>query len=72
MKTFKEWLKEMAGTGAIYNGEPAQVSNKGTKHRDYNWWGAPETAGMSQEKAHDEMEKDFEKPKKKKHKGHHK
>ncbi len=35
---FAGWLKqqEMAGTGAVYDG---------TKSKDFNWWGAPETAG---------------------------
>lgn len=34
MKTFMCWLKEMAGTGAVYDG---------TKPKDgdgFNWWGA--------------------------------
>lgn len=38
--TFKEWIirrefPEMVGTGAIYDG---------TKSKDFNWWGAPESA----------------------------
>lgn len=39
--SFKEWLvrrtgvEEMVGTGAIYDG---------TKSKDFNWWGAPESA----------------------------
>jgi hypothetical protein len=78
MISFKEWrLKnEMVGTGAIYNGEKATDYSVGkgdlpANKRDYNWWGAPETAGKTQKQAHDHMEKDVEKPKhhkKKKHK----
>lgn len=34
MRTFLEWLKEMVGTSAVYDG---------TKSPDFNWWGAPES-----------------------------
>lgn len=37
--TFTKWLEQMAaemcGTGAIYDG---------TKGKDFNWWGCPESA----------------------------
>lgn len=61
MIKFTEWLKirEMVGTGAIYNGEKAQDSK-----RDYNWWGAPETAGMSQDQAKAFMNKNIKRSKK--------
>jgi hypothetical protein len=38
---FKNWLKkhEMVGTSAIYDG-----SKTYDKKRDWNWWGAPESA----------------------------
>jgi hypothetical protein len=45
-------------TGAIYNGEKRQ-------QKDYQWWGAPETAGMNQSQAKKFMEKDLVKGKKK-------
>jgi len=36
--SFKEWLmKEMAGTGAIYDPK--------VKPRTFNWWGAPGSTG---------------------------
>tara|TARA_Y100000034_G_C6910429_1_gene424509 strand:+ start:23925 stop:24116 length:192 start_codon:yes stop_codon:yes gene_type:complete len=34
MKTFIGWLKEMAGTGAVYDG------TKPTDGGGFNWWGA--------------------------------
>ena len=34
---FKQWFNEMVGTGAIYDG------SKG----EFNWWGAPGSAGKS-------------------------
>ena len=34
MESFKEWLKEMVGVSAIYDG---------TKGKDFQWWGAPES-----------------------------
>lgn len=54
---FAEWLKqqEMVGTGAIYDG---------TKSKDFNWWGAPETAGRKA--------KDVGKPPGEEHKKKHK
>lgn len=61
MISYKEWkIKEMAGTGAIYNGEKGQ-----SKKRDYNWWGDPESAGMTQDQAHNRMEKSIKKSRKK-------
>lgn len=36
---FKEWLFEMTGTGAVYDGTPPGP--------DWNWWGAPGTTGVS-------------------------
>jgi hypothetical protein len=33
MISFKQWLGEMVGTGAIYDG---------THSPDFNWWGSPE------------------------------
>lgn len=49
MIKFTEWIKlrEMVGTGAIYNGEKAQDSK-----RDYNWWGDPaSSAKISSQKS---------------------
>jgi hypothetical protein len=34
---FKLWLKEMVGTGAIYDPKVKPV--------DFQWWGAPESMG---------------------------
>ena len=33
--SFKKWLSEMCGTGAIYDPKTA-------KSPDFNWWGCPE------------------------------
>ena len=65
----------MAGTGAVWPGGkekgqvPAAAPTKdnplpGNK-RDYNWWGAPETAGKSPEQAKAMMNKDTSKQRKK-------
>jgi hypothetical protein len=35
MKTFRQWLSEMVGTGAIWDG---------TKSPDFQWWGDPSSA----------------------------
>ena len=37
MKTFNEWIGEMCGTGAVYDG-----SGNG---KDYQWWGTPGLKG---------------------------
>jgi hypothetical protein len=70
MISYKEWrrLREMAGTGAIWPGgkekgqvpaaAPTKKNPLPANKRDYNWWGAPETAGMTQGQAKAEMEKD--------------
>lgn len=41
--TFKEWIvwREMAGTGAIYDG---------TKSPDFNWWGDPKSTIVPKKK----------------------
>ena len=38
MKKFSEWLKEMVGTGAIY--DPKATG-------DFNWWGSPGSTGKT-------------------------
>lgn len=76
MISYKQWkkLQETVGTGAIYPGgqKATDYSVKNDEDglppankRDYNWWGAPETAGMSQGKAKAHMEKSLAKKKKK-------
>ena len=76
MISYREWkLREMAGGDAIYPGgqkatDYGEVDDKDglppKNKRDYNWWGAPETAGMSQPKAHAHMEKETQKHHRKK------
>lgn len=36
---FKQWLKEMCGTGAVYDPK--------VKPKTFNWWGAPGSSGVS-------------------------
>jgi len=56
IKTFKEWYREMAGTGAIYDGDDS-----------VNWWGAE---GVDKgDYKNKPLETDVNHPKKK-HKNH--
>ena len=36
--SFKQWM-EMVGTGAVFDPKP--------KSRDWNWWGAPGSTGVT-------------------------
>ncbi len=61
IKTFKEWYREMAGTGAIYDG---------TDSPDFNWWGA---VGVDKgDYSKKPLETDVNHPKKKHKKHKHK
>jgi hypothetical protein len=55
MRTFQEWLKEMAGTGVVYDGSTGP---------DFQVWGDPKSSGQfSKKKKHKRKNHEHNEPK---------